>query len=115
MTRKHLGTVLLALAALTLAPPWPAAALAQTTFTVAGGLNLASVAVSADEGVTPESVTRLAIGVSAGIPMSEGFGTSPGCRLLAEGLRCQCLRRGCHHGDRLSRAHRAGRHAVVAR
>ena len=58
MTRKHLGTAILALATLTLAPSWPAAALAQTTFTVAGGLNLASVAVSEDEGLTPESVTR---------------------------------------------------------
>ena len=71
MTRNHLGTVFFALAAVTLVPLWPGATLAQTTFTVAGGLNMASVAVSEDEGLSPESVTRLGIGVSAGIPMSE--------------------------------------------
>lgn len=70
MTRNHLGTVCLALATITL-PLWPGATLAQTTFTVAGGLNMASVALSEDEGLSPESVTRLALGVSAGIPMSE--------------------------------------------
>ncbi len=74
MNRNHFGTVILALATLTLAPSWPGTALAQTTFTVAGGLNMASVAVSEDEGLSPESVTRLGIGVSAGIPMSEGLG-----------------------------------------
>ena len=86
MTRKHLGTVILALATLTLAPPWPAAALAQTTFTVAGGLNLASVAASADEGVTPESVTRLVVGVSVGISMSEGLGLHLGAGYSQKGF-----------------------------
>ena len=70
MTRNHLGTVVLALAAITLAPPRPVAAVAHTRLTVAGGVNLASAAVSEDEGLSLESVTRLAIGVSAGIPMS---------------------------------------------
>lgn len=86
MTRNHLGTVFSALAAVTLAPLWPGAALAQTTFTVAGGLNIASVALSPDEGVSPESVTRLGIGVSAGIPMSERFGLHLGAGYSQKGF-----------------------------
>ena len=86
MNRNHLGTVILALATLTLAPPWPGVALAQTTFTVAGGLNMASVAVSEDEGLSPESVTRLGIGVSAGIPMSERLGLHLGAGYSQKGF-----------------------------
>ena len=86
MNRRHLGTVILALATLALAPPWSGTALAQTTFTVAGGLNMASVAVSEDEGLSPESVTRLAIGVSAGIPMSEGLGFHLGAGYSQKGF-----------------------------
>ena len=62
-----------ALVAITLVPLWPGAAPAQTAFTLTGGLNMASVAVSENEGLSPESVTRLTIGVSAGIPMSESL------------------------------------------
>ena len=85
MNRNHLGTVILALATLTLAPPWSGVALAQTTFTVAGGLNMASVAVS-EEGLSLESVTRLGIGVSAGIPMSEGLGLHLGAGYSQKGF-----------------------------
>ena len=86
MTRNHLGTVFFALATVTLVPMWPGAALAQTTFTFAGGLNMASVALSPDEGVSSESVTRLAIGVSAGIPMSERLGLHLGAGYSQKGF-----------------------------
>ncbi|MXW17902.1 MAG: PorT family protein [Gemmatimonadetes bacterium] len=86
MIRNHLGTIVLALAATTLAPSVPAAALAQTTVTISGGLNMASVALSEDEGVSPESVTRLAIGMSAGIPMSERLGLHLGAAYSQKGL-----------------------------
>ena len=85
MTRNHLGTVVLALATITLAPPWPHAAMAQTRLTVAGGLNLATVAADA-EGLTPESVTRLAIGASVGIPMSERWGLHLGAGYSQKGF-----------------------------
>ena len=85
MTRNHLGTVILALAAITLAPPWPHAAMAQTRLTVAGGLNLATVAADA-EGLTPESVTRLAIGASVGISMSERWGLHLGAGYSQKGF-----------------------------
>ncbi len=46
-------------------------ALGQTRLIVGGGLNLASFAFSVDEEDLPgESVTRLALGLTAGIPMS---------------------------------------------
>ncbi|MDE2793533.1 MAG: porin family protein [Gemmatimonadota bacterium] len=86
MTRNYLGTVFFALATVTLVPMWPGAALAQTTFTFAGGLNMASVALSPDEGVSPESVTRLGIGVSAGIPMSERLGLHLGAGYSQKGF-----------------------------
>ena len=87
MTRNHLGTVILALAAITLAPPWPHAAMAQTRLTVAGGLNLASVTAEAEGlSVTPESVTRLAIGASVGIPMSERWGLHLGAGYSQKGF-----------------------------
>ena len=86
MTRNHLGTVFFALATVTLVPMWPGAALAQTTLTFAGGLNMASVALSPDEGVSSESVTRLAIGVSAGIPMSERLGLHLGAGYSQKGF-----------------------------
>ena len=47
---------------------------------------MASVAVSEDDGVSPESVTRLAIGVSAGIPMSEGLGLHLGAGYSQKGF-----------------------------
>ena len=60
-------------ALLTLALAVPAAS--QTRLTIAGGLNLASVAVSdSDDGIGPESVNRLVIGASAEMPMSERWG-----------------------------------------
>ena len=86
MTRNHLGTVVLALATITLAPPWPHAAMAQTRLTVAGGLNLATVD-SGRGGLDP------GIGHPAGNrgqrrnPDVGEVGTSPRCRLLPEGLR----------------------------
>ena len=86
MARNHLGMGIPVLVAITLAPPWPSAALAQTTFTFAGGLNMASVALSPDEGVSPESVTRLGIGVSAGIPMSERLGLHLGAGYSQKGF-----------------------------
>lgn len=86
MTRNHLGRIVFALAAVTLAASWSGAALAQTTFTVAGGLNMASVAASEDGGVSPESVTRLAIGVGVGIPMSERLGIHLGAGYSQKGF-----------------------------
>ena len=85
MTRKNLGTIVLALATITLAPPWSDAAMAQTKLTVAGGMNLASVTAEA-EGLTPESVTRLALGASIGIPMSERWGLHLGAGYSQKGF-----------------------------
>ena len=54
----------------------PAPTAAQVKLGVTGGLNLASVSVSSESGFVPdfESVTRLALGVSATIPLSETWG-----------------------------------------
>ena len=51
----------------------PASAIAQIKLGVTGGLNLASVDVSSESAFVPdfESVTRLSLGVSATIPLSE--------------------------------------------
>ena len=71
MSGNHLGTVALALAAITLASPWSHVAMAQ--------IKLASVTAESEGGdVTPESVTRLAIGVSDRILMSECWGLHVG-------------------------------------
>ena len=87
MTRKNLGTIVLALATITLALPWPDAVTAQTRLTVAGGLNRATAALEAD-GVTltPESVNRLALGASVGIPMSERWGLHLGAGYSQKGF-----------------------------
>ena len=87
MTRNHLGTTILALATMTLAPPWSDAAMAQTRLTVAGGMNRATVAAEA-EGltITPESVNRLALGASIGIPMSERWGLHLGAGYSQKGF-----------------------------
>lgn len=86
MTRNHLVATFFALTAITVAQAWPGPAVAQTKVTMAGGLNLASVAVSVDEDVDPESVARLAIGVSAGIPVSEGLGLHLGAAYSQKGF-----------------------------
>lgn len=54
----------------------PAPTAAQVKLGVTGGLNLASVSVSSESGFVPdfESVTRLALGVSATIPFAESWG-----------------------------------------
>lgn len=87
MTRKHSQSLGLALTAITLASTGPVAAVAQTSLAVAGGLNMASVSMEA-EGLTisPESVTRLAIGASLGIPISERFGLHVGAGYSQKGF-----------------------------
>ena len=75
MTMKCFQTTILALTATALTSTGPAAAAAQTSLTVAGGLNLASVTMEAEGlSISPESVTRLAIGASLEMPLSERFG-----------------------------------------
>ncbi len=71
MTMKRCQTTILALTATAVAATSPAAAVAQNSLTVAGGLNLASVTMET-EGL--KSATRLAIGASLAIPMSDRIG-----------------------------------------
>ncbi len=54
----------------------PASTVAQIKLGVTGGLNLASVDVSSESAFVPdfESVTRLSLGLSATIPLSETWG-----------------------------------------
>ncbi len=87
MTRKYFHSTIPALTAITLAATGPDAAVAQTELTVAGGLNMASVAVDT-EGLTisPESVTRFAIGASAERPISERFGVHLGAGYSQKGF-----------------------------
>ena len=85
MTGKPLETVALALFTFTLALPWPDAATAQTKLTVAGGLNRATVAAEGFT-ITPESVNRLALGASVGIPMSERWGLHLGAGYSQKGF-----------------------------
>lgn len=75
MTMRHFQPTILALTATAVAAASPAAAAAQTSLTVAGGLNLASVTMETEGlSINPESVTRLAIGASLEVPMSDRFG-----------------------------------------
>lgn len=70
---RTLSPLLIAAAFLLLTPAQTAA---QTKLGVTGGLNLASVSVSSESGFVPdfESVTRLSLGLSATIPVSETWG-----------------------------------------
>ncbi|MCY4573510.1 MAG: porin family protein [Gemmatimonadetes bacterium] len=70
---RNLSRLLIA-APLFLLTPAPTAA--QTKLGITGGLNLASVDISSESGLVPdfESVTRLSLGLSATIPISETWG-----------------------------------------
>ena len=69
---KRVATALLATAPLLL-PATPA--LAQTTFALTGGMNLASIAVTeGGRDLVNRSAARASIGLAAGIPISERLG-----------------------------------------
>ena len=76
-------TVLIFAALPALLPGVPASG--QTTLTVTGGLNTASVSLSeGNEAI--ESVTRMAMGLSAGIPVSEGWRVQLGATYSQKGF-----------------------------
>lgn len=83
--REHLRMIILAMTAIALAAVWPVAAQAQTNLTVVGGLNLASVAADTD-GLSPESVTRLALGASVEIPVADRIGLHVGAAYSQKGF-----------------------------
>lgn len=84
-SREHLRMIILAMTAIALAAVWPVAAQAQTNLTVVGGLNLASVATDTD-GLSPESVTRLALGASVDIPVADRIGLHVGAAYSQKGF-----------------------------
>lgn len=84
-TREHSRRIILALAAITLAAALPVATQAQTRLTVVGGLNMASVTTDV-EGLSPESVTRLALGASAEVSMTDRFGLHVGAAYSQKGF-----------------------------
>ena len=92
MIAKRSQTTIHALTATALALVGPAAAAAQTSLTVAGGLNLASMTVETEGlSISPESVTRLVIGASLEIPMSDRFGLHLGGAYSQKGFGIEGL------------------------
>ena len=92
MTMKRFQTAILALTATALGSAGPAAAAAQTSLTMAGGLNLASVTMETEGlSISPESVTRLAIGASLEVPVSDRFGLHVGGSYSQKGFSFNAL------------------------
>ncbi len=74
----------LVFATLPILPPAVSAS-GQTTLTVTGGLNMASVSASEPNDAI-ESVTRMALGLSAGFPVAEGWRVQLGAAYSQKGF-----------------------------
>ncbi len=86
MIRNPARTAVLVLATIALASASPRAAAAQTKLTVSGGVNRATVAVDVEDGIDPGSATRLALGLSAEIPVAERLGLHLGAGYSQKGF-----------------------------